>query len=81
VISLDATPEATILDPRSGDGAEQGSSAGAGIPEATLTRDCPDCRMKGGMVRQNSGLFTVYYLCSKCGTQFTIPPPSPPRGI
>jgi DNA-directed RNA polymerase subunit RPC12/RpoP len=80
VISLDATPEATILSPQGTD-LERTTPAGAAFPDYTPTRDCPECRLKGGMVRQNSGLFTVYYICSKCGTQFTIPPPTPPRGI
>jgi len=72
VISRDATAEATILN--------------AGLPDATrpdppLTKECPECGLKGGMARQNPGLFTVYYLCSRCGTHLTIPPPKHPRGI
>jgi len=80
VISLDATPEATILSPHGTD-PERITPAGAAFADYTATRDCPECRLKDGMVRQNPGLFTVYYICSKCGTQFTIPPPRPPRGI
>jgi hypothetical protein len=81
VISLDATPEATILDTEIADDGDRSVPDIVAPLDSPLTRDCTDCGLRGGMARQNLGLFTAYYLCSRCGTHLTIPPLNPPRGI
>ncbi|HEY2433927.1 MAG TPA: hypothetical protein VGI12_14735 [Vicinamibacterales bacterium] len=45
-----------------------------------VERDCLDCGASGGMKLQNVGGTTptnipLFYVCIKCGTTLTIPPP------
>jgi hypothetical protein len=48
-------------------------------PARLLTRDCLDCGEKDGMKLQNpSAHFTTLYICARCGTMLTIPPPPNP---
>ena len=49
-----------------------------GTPD--LTRDCPDCQEPKGMRLQNIARtppvnIPLLYVCQKCGTTLTIPPP------
>jgi hypothetical protein len=46
-----------------------------------VRRDCNDCGLKGGMKLQNvapSNHIATLYICERCGTQLTIPPPFSP---
>lgn len=45
-------------------------------PPRQLSRDCMDCGEKDAMHLQNpSAHFTTLYVCVRCGTMLTIPPP------
>jgi len=46
------------------------------------SRDCPECQTAGGMKLQNVARtnpvnIPLLYVCQRCGTLLTIPPPLP----
>lgn len=60
------------------------TAVSSGLP---YRRDCLECRAKDGMRLQNvvaspAVAIPILYVCDRCGTQLTIPPPAlsfPPR--
>lgn len=44
-------------------------------PSPSAVRDCLDCHQRDGMKLENTGVFTAYYICNRCGATFTVPPP------
>jgi hypothetical protein len=45
------------------------------LPLPPAHRSCPTCGLLEGMKLQNSGVFSLHYLCEACGTSLTLPPP------
>jgi hypothetical protein len=39
-------------------------------------RRCRICGLPEGMKLQNSGVFSLHYVCEGCGASITIPPPT-----